>query len=465
MKRLRRYSLGTLVINIIVILWGAYVRATGSGAGCGNHWPLCNGEVIPQSGLSATLIEYTHRVSSGLAFLMVVGLYILVRRAYAVKSPPRQYAAAALVFMIVEALIGAVLVIFELVAYNTSVARAAIGAFHLLNTFLLFIAIILSVAIGAVFIPPATVAQIILGTFSFQTDPGSLSDTMTTIIVQLRLPHTILIAMAGAALAASGAGYQGLFQNPLADPYLIGVASGAGLGAVVAMSISWPDNLLGFFSIPVAAFFGAALTVIIVYRLARFGNVVSTTNLILAGVAVGSFASELTSFIMLRSEGEVRRAIAWLLGGSTISGWPPVLASLPYIALSLGILIASGHALNVLQFGDEQAQQLGLPVERVKIVIILAASLATATAVAFTGVIGFIGLIVPHLVRILYGPDYRHLVSLSIFGGATALLIADLLARTLLAPQEIPIGVITALAGAPFFLWVLRRSQRGVIQV
>jgi iron complex transport system permease protein len=336
---------------------------------------------------------------------------------------------------------------------------------YLLNALLLCVAIILSVAIGAVFIPPATVARIILDAISFQTDPGFWSDTMATIVVQLRLPHTILIALAGASLAASGAAYQGLFQNPLADPYLIGVASGAGLGAVLAMSANWPDNLFGFFSIPIAAFVGASLTVIIVYRLARFGNVLSTTNLILAGVAVGSFASALTSFIMLRSDGEVRRAIAWLLGGSTISGWPPVIASLPYIILSLGILIASGHALNVLQFGDEQAQQLGLPVERVKIVIILAASLATATAVSFTGVIGFIGLIVPHLIRILWGPDYRNLVPLSILGGATALLIADLLARTLLAPQEIPIGIITALAGTPFFLWVLRRSQRGVIQM
>jgi iron complex transport system permease protein len=231
------------------------------------------------------------------------------------------------------------------------------------------------------------------------------------------------------------------------------------------MSLNWPSNYLGFFSIPVSAFVGAAVTVIIVYSLARFGNVISTTNLILAGVAVGSFASALTSFIMLRSTGEIRRAIVWLLGGSTLSGWAPVIASLPYIILSLGVLIVSGYALNVLQFGDEQAHQLGLPVERTKIIVILAASLATATAVSFTGVIGFIGLIVPHLIRILWGPDYRNLIPLSIFGGATALLIADLLARTLIAPQEIPIGVITALAGAPFFLWVLRRSQRGISQV
>jgi len=271
--------------------------------------------------------------------------------------------------------------------------------------------------------------------------------------------------MAGAALAASGAGYQGLFQNPLADPYLIGVASGAGLGAVLAMSLNWPSNLLGFFSIPVAAFVGASITVILVYRLARFGNALSITNLILAGVAVGSFASALTSLIMLRSDGEVRRAIAWLLGGSTISGWAPVIASLPFIVVSLGILIAAGYTLNVLQFGDEQAQQLGLPVERLKFLIILTASLATATAVSFTGVIGFIGLIVPHMIRILWGPDYRRLIPLSILAGATTLLIADLLARTLLAPQEIPIGIITALAGAPFFLWILWRSQRGGVKI
>jgi iron complex transport system permease protein len=336
---------------------------------------------------------------------------------------------------------------------------------YLLNTLFLMAALILSVAIGAVFIPPAEIARIIIEALSLQIDPENLSNTMVTIVLQLRLPHAILIAMAGAALAASGAGYQGLFQNPLADPYLIGVASGAGLGAVLAMTLNWPSNLLGFFSIPMAAFVGASLTVIIVYRLARFGNILSTTNLILAGVAVGSFASALTSFIMLRSEGEVRRAIAWLLGGSTLSGWLPVIASLPYIVVSLGMLIASGYALNVLQFGDEQAQQLGLPVERIKIWIIIAASLATATAVAFTGVIGFVGLIVPHMIRILWGPDYRNLIPLSILAGATTLLIADLLARILFAPQEIPIGVITALAGAPFFLWILRRSQRGVIQV
>jgi iron complex transport system permease protein len=255
-----------------------------------------------------------------------------------------------------------------------------------------------------------------------------------------------------------------MFRNPLADPYLIGVASGAGLGAVIALSINWPGGIFGYLAIPVSAFIGAALTVGLVYSLARRGNALPTTTLILAGVAVGSFASALTSFLMLRSEGEVRRALAWLLGGSTISGWAPVLASLPYLILGMGVLIATSFALNVLQFGDEQAQQLGLPVEKYKIILILAASLTTATAVSFSGIIGFIGLIVPHLVRILWGSDYRHLLPLSIIGGATMLLIADLLARILLAPQELPVGVITALAGAPFFLWVLRRSQKEAYQ-
>ena len=329
----------------------------------------------------------------------------------------------------------------------------------LLNLLLLTLALLFSVAVGAVFIPPGTVARMLATTLPGLSGSRDWPETFNTIVFQLRLPHTVLIALTGAALAGSGAAYQGLFRNPLADPYLIGVASGAGLGAVLAMSANWPNNLLGYFTIPVTAFLGAILTVAIVYALARSGSALPTTTLILAGVAVGSFASALTSFFMLRSEGEVRRALAWLLGGSTMTGWDPVYAALPYLMLGIGVLLTSGHSLNVLQFGDEQALQLGLPVERIKTIVVLAASLTTATAVAFSGVIGFIGLIVPHLVRLLWGPDYRHLIPLSILGGATALLIADLLARIILAPQELPVGVITALAGAPFFLWVLRRSQ------
>ncbi|MCA9920866.1 MAG: iron ABC transporter permease, partial [Anaerolineales bacterium] len=273
------------------------------------------------------------------------------------------------------------------------------------------------------------------------------------------LPHTALIALTGAALSGSGAAYQGLFRNPLADPYLIGVASGAGLGAVLAMAREWPHHWFGFYTIPLAAFIGATATVFIVYYLARTNRTVPTTTLILAGVAISSFATALTSFLMLRSNEELRRALGWLLGGAILGGWDPVIAVLPYIVIGLGSLLISGHALNVLQFGEEQAQQLGLNVERTKFLLILAASLTTAAAVAFSGIIGFVGLIVPHLVRILWGPDYKQLIPLSILGGSTLLLVADMLARTLLAPQTLPVGVVTAMAGAPFFLWILKRAK------
>jgi iron complex transport system permease protein len=212
-------------------------------------------------------------------------------------------------------------------------------------------------------------------------------------------------------------------------------------------------------AVPAAAFLGALLTVLLVYSLARIGKTVPTPNLILAGVAFSSFATALTSFLMLRSTGELRQAISWLLGGSTQAGWGPVLTMLPYLAIGIVILLLSGHALNLLQFGDDQAQQLGLPVTRTRALILLAASLSTAAAVSFSGIIGFIGLIVPHVMRMWFGPDYRRLLPLSLLGGAAALLLADVLARVIIAPQEIPLGIVTALFGVPFFLWVLRRSK------
>jgi len=330
---------------------------------------------------------------------------------------------------------------------------------YLINAVLLLAAFVLSVAVGAVFIPPATVVRILAAQVpGFQMNQD-WPETFSTILISIRLPHAVLITLTGAALASSGATYQGLFRNPLADPYLIGVASGAGLGAVLAMSIHWPSSMLGLYLIPFSAFMGASLTVALVYSLARSGRTLPVTMLILAGVAVSSFATSLTSFLMLRSNEELRRALSWLLGGSLMNGWDPVIAVFPYILLGLGVLCLSGHTLNVMQFGEEQAQQLGIPVERRKLILIIAASLTVAAAVAFSGVIGFIGLIVPHLVRMLWGPDYRRLISLSILGGGTALLLADLLARTLLAPQVLPVGIVTALAGAPFFLWVLRKTK------
>ena len=315
---------------------------------------------------------------------------------------------------------------------------------------LLLLALILSLAIGLVFLSPAQLWAALT---------GHGTETSRTILWAIRLPRTVLIALTGMALSGSGATYQGLFRNPLADPFLIGVASGAGLGAVIAMSVNWPYSFLGLLAVPMSAFIAALLTVFIVYSLARVGRTVPTTNLILAGVAFSSFATSLTSFLMLRSTGEIRSALGWLLGGASQSGWMAIITIAPYLFVGLGVLLISGQALNLMQFGDEQAQQLGLNVTRAKTILLISASLATAAAVAFSGIIGFIGLIVPHVMRLWWGADYRRLVPLSIISGATALLISDIVARVALAPQEIPVGIVTALVGAPFFLWVLRRAK------
>jgi iron complex transport system permease protein len=333
---------------------------------------------------------------------------------------------------------------------------------YLINLALLLLAFVLCVAVGAVFIPPEIVVRILFNNIPQLNITPDWPDHFQTIIHSIRLPHAVLMLFTGAALASSGAAYQGLFRNPLADPYLIGVASGAGLGAVFGMVIYWPEDLLGHYFIPLSAFIGAVLTVFLVYNLARVGKIVPLTTLLLSGTAIGAFASALTSFLMLRSNEQLHRAISFLLGGTPLAGWNPVLAALPYLAIGLGLLSISGHMLNILQFGEDQAVQMGINVERTKTFIIITASLTTAVAVSFSGVIGFIGLIVPHLLRIIWGADYRRLIPLSILAGGTTLLLADTISRALLAPQTIPVGIVTALAGAPFFLWILRRAKTEV---
>ncbi len=337
--------------------------------------------------------------------------------------------------------------------------RVRFWALTAFQVVLFLLALVLNTALGAVPIPPDTLLRLLAQRWLGLPGEASAPSYMATILFDLRLPHTALMALTGMALSISGAAYQGLFRNPLAGPYLIGVASGAGLGAVVALSLFWPTQLLGMYTVPAAAFVGALLTVVAVYALARVNGHLPAETLILAGVALSALTSAVTSFLMLRSQGEVRRALAYLLGGAPMAGWEPVLAMLPYALVGIGGLLLAGHALNVLQFGEEQAHQLGLPVERAKRWILLAASLATAAAVAFAGIIGFLGLMVPHLVRRLLGEDYRRLLPLSALNGATALLLFDLVARIALRPQSLPIGIVTALVGAPFFLWILRQTK------
>ena len=326
----------------------------------------------------------------------------------------------------------------------------------------LFLTAILGLILGSV---PISVHDLILVT-GLRISGKDLSPglrTTGTILFLLRIPRTLMMLLAGAALACSGASYQGLFRNPLADPYLIGVSSGAGLGAIIAMSIPWQYSKISAFMVPLFAFVFAIITVFIVFNLGRMGGYLNITGLLLAGVAVNAFASALSSVWILISGMEIKRSFSWMLGGSGIAGWDRIIITAPLILIGIAGQLRYAYPLNVLQFGDEQAIQLGIPVNRVRIRLIIFATLTTSAAIACTGVIGFIGLIVPHLLRILAGSDYRRLLWLSAAGGALMLTLSDILARMVMAPQEIPVGVITAVTGAPFFLWILNRSNQAKV--
>jgi iron complex transport system permease protein len=329
----------------------------------------------------------------------------------------------------------------------------------LISALFLACAFLISIMVGSVFISPGVLLDVLSSRLQGGISSLDPNGVFSTILFQLRIPRAVLLLIVGASLAGSGSAYQGLFRNPLADPFLIGVASGAGLGAVVAMTIQWPYTPLGLLAIPFAAFIGALAAVLVVSSLARVGKTIPTTNLILAGVSVSAFASAITSLLMISSNGELRRALVWLLGGASMTGWGPVIGVLPYALIGLTTLVVLGYPLNVLQFGDEQARQMGVPVQRVRLIVILVATLATAAAVAFAGVIGFVGLVIPHIIRLLWGGDYRRLLPLSMICGGGLLILTDIAARVIMPPQEIPVGIITALIGAPFFLWVLRRSK------
>lgn len=322
-------------------------------------------------------------------------------------------------------------------------------------------AIGLAVVVGSVPIPLPMVLELL---WAKLTGSAIAHPELATILFELRLPRVVLMALVGAALAASGTTYQGLFRNPLADPYLVGVAAGAGLGATVAFTLGWPISTVGLLAVPLAAFLGALLTVTLVILIAQTGatdhRTTPVATMLLAGVAIGAFASALSTLLMLRSPEGLRRAFYWLLGGYSSAGWQPVGLVLPYLFVGLGIVQLHARALNVLQLGEDEARQLGLNVERLKLTLVGAATLMTAAAVAFGGLIGFVGLIVPHTLRLLSGPDHRRLLPLTALGGAAFLVLADLVARSIYAPQELPVGLVTALCGAPFFIFLLRRAQK-----
>jgi len=324
---------------------------------------------------------------------------------------------------------------------------------------LLVATIALTSAIGSTHIPFNTFYLILLSKLPFVGIEPTWSSSVETILLYIRLPRVLLAGLSGAALAVAGATYQGLFRNPLADPYLIGVAQGAALGAVLGFMVpaAWQAA-----SIPLLAFAGAVIAVAIVYSIARVGKSLPMTTLILAGVALGAFLASITSYLMIASGDKLHGILSWLLGTFSLTNWGQVTTVAPYILIGIIVIWLYARPLNVMQLDEEQAQQLGINVERTKIILLGAATLITAAAVSFAGIIGFVGIIIPHAVRLIWGPDHRFLLPLATFSGAIFLILADTAARTVLAPTEIPVGVITAFLGAPFFLYLLRQKKRAI---
>lgn len=319
----------------------------------------------------------------------------------------------------------------------------------LLLLVLLAVTVLLAVGLGSVNVTPAqTVTALWHGV------TGQALEGTDVIVWQLRLPRVVLGLLVGASLAVCGGAFQGLFRNPLADPYLMGVASGAYLGVTVAVVL----GLTAAFT-PLVAMAGAFLSVTVVLALARQGRAFPPTRLILAGVVVGSVVTAISTYLMLQGEERIRQVFTSTLGNLAFGGWPEIRRVAAYATLGAGALLLLARPMNTLQLGDATARSLGVPVERLRLIAILAGTVATAAAVSYAGIIGFVGLITPHIVRKLWGADFRVLLPVSAVAGGVLLVLADLLARTLIRPGELPVGVVTTLLGGPFFLYLLRRSR------
>ncbi len=323
---------------------------------------------------------------------------------------------------------------------------------------LLGLAILLNLGLGAMEIRPAQAIAIIADRLGIPLSTD-FTPQQASVLWAIRLPRVALAALVGAALALSGATLQGVFRNPLADPGLIGVSSGAALGAVATILVGLAP--FGLATLPIAAFLGGLLATLAVYGLARQDGRTDVVTLILTGIACNAVLGAATGYLtFLATDAQLRAIVFWSLGSIGGATWDTTLRALPLIAVGLLAAPRWSAALNLLVLGEEEATSLGVPTERVRLSLIALAALMTGAAVAVAGIIGFVGLVVPHIVRLVSGPDHRRLLPASALAGASLLLMADLAARTLAAPAELPIGVVTAFAGGPFFLWLLRRARQ-----
>ncbi len=290
-----------------------------------------------------------------------------------------------------------------------------------------------------------------------------ISTATVSIVTKLRLPRVILAMLSGAGLAAVGSTMQSLFRNPMAEPGVLGISSGAGLGATIAIVAGLGNTVFGLGAAAIAAFVGALLTVFMVYNISRTGSRLSQTVLILAGMAVSFMNSAIIQLLMIFRRDRMDYIMMWTMGSFSAAGWNKVLILLPFLGIGLTLILTHTRHLNVISTGEETAKSLGIEVEKVKKLLLIVCSIVTAACVATGGIIGFVGLIVPHVLRLLVGADQKNLMPFSIVGGAVFLVICDTLARTIAPPAEIPVGAITAVFGSPFFIALLIRGKRSVM--
>ncbi|MGP4060396.1 FecCD family ABC transporter permease [Halobacillus sp. H74] len=323
--------------------------------------------------------------------------------------------------------------------------------------------IFLGTSIGSVSISFEVIARIIgeqLLPFLHITE--GIDDMQKAIILKIRLPRVILAVLVGGALAIAGAAFQGLLKNPLADPYTLGVSSGASVGAVAVLFLGITLPFAGGFTLPAVSILAAIATIVLVVSFTRLvDRSMSMTSIILTGIIFSSFLGSLISLMISLTGEELRQIVNWLLGSVGMRGWDYVYLMLPFFVVGVLLLMVTGQELNAMTFGEERAKQLGVNVERQKYMVLIGASILTGAAVAVSGTIGFVGLVIPHICRKLFGSDHRHLIPLCILNGSTFLILADLFARTIISPSEMPIGVVTALIGAPMFAIILVRRRRG----
>ncbi|MBS4192551.1 iron ABC transporter permease [Bacillus sp. FJAT-49705] len=336
---------------------------------------------------------------------------------------------------------------------------------YILAAAFLVIAMLLGISIGTVSVPALDIIKII-GTEIFRLSPNEQIDSMySNIVMNIRLPRVILAGLVGASLAIAGAAFQGLLRNPLADPYTLGVSSGASVGAVITLFFGLSIPYLGLFTLPLLSILFSFITIFLVLLFARkIDRSMKVETIILTGIIFSSFLGALISLMIALTGEELRQIIGWLLGSVSMRGWDYIKIILPFFIIGSVILILNSNELNAMSFGEERAQHIGVNVQKRKMMILIAGSILTGAAVAVSGTIGFVGLVIPHLTRLLWGPDHKHLLPLSILTGSGFLILADLVARTIISPTELPIGVITAIIGAPAFAIILmnrRRERRG----